>query len=206
MVVNFSGHKFLPLSAQHELLQPDRVLTQLSSVYHHLSRDIVVGLSQSIAPTDNQSALERYAKIFLLLSLVGKEHEMLNFIGQRISDERLPFQLAVTDDTAADLSDLRGSGSKDMNLGVFAAWKPSERNFFDKHQWSLLAPVFDGEYHNYAPSAVLPFMEMSDRRAGGYSQVFRCHIHPDHHVLTPDPENVSPPALTKDPVVHHKFG
>ncbi|CAM1502342.1 Fc.00g043260.m01.CDS01 [Cosmosporella sp. VM-42] len=130
-----------------------------------------------------------FRKIFAILLLIGKPSKIVRFVEEGVSDDKLPLA-KVTREHWRNSIDLHLKGFPEMPLRCFEALSRSQVVHFEKLQWSMLAPCFvlDAEWprqvrhYDFKPDEIMPFTLWKQfGNSGGYGQVFKTKIHPDHH-------------------------
>lgn len=134
-------------------------------------------------------------KIFTLLVIMNKLADIKLFIDDGVSDECLPVsRVSRTDsENTFQLGHSRTSTRPTRRLGCFANWDAIDIYTFEEWQWTTLSPVLErGRRRNVKHLILqdelsLPFTEDSqcssgsDVIEGGFSTVFKAHIHPANH-------------------------
>lgn len=142
-----------------------------------------------------------FRKIFTLLVIINKLTDINVFIEEGVSDECLPLSRVSRpnlEDTF-QLGNSRNSKRPTRQLGCFAYWDPIDIWTFEEWQWTTLSPILErGRRRNVKHLILrdeisLPFTEDSRCRSGpdviegGFSTVFKVHIHPaNHHFHGPE--------------------
>lgn len=113
-------------------------------------------------------------KIFAILVYLGRGHDILNFLYERITDDDLPLK------SPGSTIEARGSLPKALRN-----WPQRELQDFSRVQWYFLAPVFFTAhgYYELDECAIMPFVEDNENahvRRGGYGEVWSVRIHPAH--------------------------
>ncbi|KAH8767564.1 kinase-like domain-containing protein, partial [Hyaloscypha finlandica] len=126
--------------------------------------------------------MERAAKLFAILTLIGKCKSILDFMVEGISDIDLPFQLSNTKSS----ENLLASHNSARTIRIFTEWSNWDLQELSRFQWSLLAPVFElghnSKHYDFQSNSILPFVgdDEGSRKTGGYGSVWRVKIHPAH--------------------------
>lgn len=142
-----------------------------------------------------------YTKIFAILVLCDKAEAISQFLRHDVSDSDLPLVKFAPWDSSPlpNLFHLARKGCQ-KKLKCFQNWSYTAISRFEEWQWTTIAPFFSlggrksVKHLELQDQAVLPFEKDSrfpDRASvssrlefkGGFSQVFRVSIHPDHHSL-----------------------
>ncbi|KAK1445829.1 protein kinase [Colletotrichum melonis] len=133
-----------------------------------------------------------FQKIFAILVLINMVPAIAGFLEEGICDADLPL---VKASEKGGVFDLRVEARRDCPLKAFKSWTRVNIRNFEEYQWTILPPFFTkGERKNVKhyvlePHIVLPFtstthpddMGSAEMHRGGFSQVFKAEIHPDHH-------------------------
>lgn len=129
-----------------------------------------------------------YRKIFAILLLIGRSSKIWPFVEEGVCDADLPLVKVQWRDKCQDRWDLRCKRDSKAPLKCFKKWKRSRVAAFEEHQWDVLAPCFekpDGDnvpHRELQPEEILPFTSWKKAsEPGGFGQVYRVDIHPDHH-------------------------
>lgn len=74
----------------------------------------------------------------------------------------------------------------------FRGWSHTHLDLFRTYQSRMLAPFIRRSsckvlFYKIPDEAVLPFLEWTMKKEGGYGNVYRVRIHQDHHELEPPP-------------------
>jgi hypothetical protein len=199
---------FLPRDALDRILTPgcvSRDLAKLKDPHHHhkplIPRERLSWYTAQVctkfqAPSQSTSASR--IKIFAILALIEKIGSIVDFIHGGISDTDLPFIL-TDDHESGSLRLYRKDTSGNGRIPIVAfeepvRWPAYLLQVFDEWQWKVLVPYFHfstaekprvREYH-LEKNTILPFIEedSSERKRGGFGDVWRVKIHPAHHNLS----------------------
>lgn len=134
-------------------------------------------------------------KIFTLLVIINKLDYIKLFIDDGIFDESLPVSKVARADPEPtfQLSHNHTSQGSIRRLNCFSNWDAIDVWTFEEWQWTTLSPVLErGKRRNVKHLIVrdelsLPFTEDSRCTSGsyviegGFSTVFKAHIHPANH-------------------------
>lgn len=134
-------------------------------------------------------------KIFTLLVIMNKLADIKLFIDDGVFDESLPVSRVSRTDSEDifQLGHSRSSKRPIRQLSCFAKWDAIDIWTFEEWQWTTLSPVLErGKRRNVQHLILrdelsLPFTEDSqyssgfDVIEGGFSTVFKAHIHPANH-------------------------
>jgi hypothetical protein len=129
------------------------------------------------------------------LVLIEKTSSIPKFLDEDLNDLHLPLT-KLRKGRNGSRFELRISSNPSKILECFGNWTSLYLKNFEEWQWTTVSPFFykgscrDVEHFPLQPSIMLPFT-MDCRRSkeseyrteieGGYSRVFKVHIHPDHH-------------------------
>lgn len=147
-----------------------------------------------------------FRKIFTLLVVINKLADIKLFIDDGVSDECLPLSRVSRPDSenTFQLSHNRTSTRPIGPGGCFSNWDAIDIWTFEEWQWTTISPILKrGSRRNikhliFRDEISLPFTEDSRYSSGseviqgGFSTVFKVHIHPANHNFR-GPE-VSPPG------------
>lgn len=139
---------------------------------------------RNLAYTINQ----RHKKLFGILSIIGKESAIFQFLAEGLCDDDLPMDCPNQGVIGTSKKALLESSTTNKILLASANWSRWDLDEFRRLQWSFLSPVFgnDAPHYEFNRNVVLPFLPLGDVDAtiaqGGFSTVCRVKIHPQHHV------------------------
>lgn len=134
----------------------------------------------------------RYRRIFAILVLIKKTRAIEDFIEEGVSDSHLPLmQIARPNEGMIFDLRLRCEPSRSIT-NLFRDWDDADIEQFWSTQWAMIAPFFaTNKAHNKVwhyslkKKAILPFERIDGGagqvRSGGFGQVSRVYIHPEHH-------------------------
>lgn len=186
--------RFIPSTVLDDLITPGNVQRELDRVgAQRLSLEAL----QVVCNWRKKGTLR---KTFAILCLIQKPSEIKAFIEEDLADNCLPYRFS------AKLNEVFRNVESEptqppVRLFRTARWRPVEREAFNAYQWQLLAPHFilGGEFHYHlASEQILPFVhphnvnevnEMETVHNGGFSQVHKVEIHPEHHVIYDEVES-----------------
>lgn len=136
-----------------------------------------------------ENAEPSYRKMFTILLLIGKPSRIIHFIKYGLSDTDLPLASVPTDDTG-NIFELRRRKALDRRLPseCFGEADITATGDFEGWQWTMIAPYFAKgpkrrvRFYSLLDRDVLPWTKkFSGNWGGGFSSVYRIHIHPAHH-------------------------
>jgi hypothetical protein len=129
-----------------------------------------------------------YSRIFATLCLMKRPTKIRIFLEKQVQDTDLPLQEATVAGHNDKLRLLRSR--RDDAIGCKQFLKEDDISAFLELQWIVLAPSFVGYDGATMPhkilrsNEVLPFLSSPKIiREGGFGQVSRIEIHPNHHSL-----------------------
>ena len=130
-----------------------------------------------------------YRKIFAILLLIDRPSRIRSFIEEGVSDADLPLVKMPRTNRLQGCLELRRKNSHTPLL-CFKKWRGSTVARFEQRQWTVLAPFFarsNGKNNSHLelePEEILPFTSWRVAAdPGGFGQVYRVEIHPDHHAF-----------------------
>lgn len=170
---------------------------QLTSTLNISMIEDIVKLICGTAPTDGER--RKYKKIFTILVLCERPEAILQFLEEKVSDQDLPLRKSSSTDGSPNIFHMARKGHQDR-LECFRGWSSAAVWRFEEWQWTTLAPFF---YHgqrkdikHFILQDQVPLPINSDSRfpsrdspyqrlefAGGFSNVFKVSLHPEHHDL-----------------------
>ncbi|KAL4978776.1 kinase-like domain-containing protein [Aspergillus desertorum] len=148
-------------------------------------------LEESIASSESIQRLSRIIrgqlpKLFAVLVVLKKVDFITEFIDEGINDEDLPFVQAPSSNSRCPTPALLTSQKKPIR--TLQSWDPQSIKQLKRKQYQVLSPIFrQGEHYELDGLHILPFIEEDTEEvykpaaAGGYGEVSRQCIHPDHH-------------------------
>ncbi|KAK3313296.1 kinase-like domain-containing protein [Apodospora peruviana] len=134
----------------------------------------------------------QYLRIYALLLLCEKSHEIDRFVRNGQSDSILPIEVLSRN---GELIVVNG-GKRTQELSCFRRWTDLPKDYIKTYQWRMLTPYFKlGEgnraIHRVFPDdTILPWCHRDDRnmtsteasvREGGFAFVSKVRIHPTSH-------------------------
>ncbi|KAL4748706.1 hypothetical protein BDW72DRAFT_179872 [Aspergillus terricola var. indicus] len=133
---------------------------------------------------------EEATQLFAILVDVKKEQHIIEFVTEGIRDKDLPFVRTPR------LRRLDSSLLTRQNkpIQTLKNWDGQSIKALESKQYRVLSPVFrSGEHYDLDQLHILPFIEQETETgykpvaAGGYGEVSREYIHPDHHEFQTSP-------------------
>lgn len=133
-----------------------------------------------------------YRKIFAILVILEKADQIEYFLEEGVHDGDLPL-IRVREKAMPAVLKRRCKSQGDeilCPLSCLSGFSLRDTMGFDEYQWAVLAPVFerpsrkDVRYYELEDQAILPFIEQSQPHEmchGGFGQVSKVKIHPEHH-------------------------
>lgn len=186
---------FFPETTFTEIIHEQSVREELNRYPKSFHSDTVEQITEIICGD------KPYRKIFTLLVVINKLADIKLFIDDDVSDECLPLLRVSRPDSenTFQLGDSPTSTRPVRQIGLFADWDAIDVWTFEEWQWTTISPVLKrGSRRNIKhlrlrPEISLPFTEDcryssgSDVIEGGFSTVFKVHIHPaNHHFRGPE--------------------
>jgi hypothetical protein len=173
-------------------MTPNRVLAQLQK-YQNLNAKTYI---EHICPDEDSTpdTAHTYLKIFALLILQNKGEEIVEFVKEIVSDQRLP--LCQRPRTQKGSVDLGCKDSPEQALQCLQNFETHEREIFEENQWKVLVPFFDldknfmARHYELDDSTILPWCKKDERsisssqssqKEGGFAYVIRVKIDPSSH-------------------------
>ncbi|KAL4804382.1 kinase-like domain-containing protein [Aspergillus unguis] len=128
--------------------------------------------------------------LFAILVAVKKAHHIIQFLNEGIQDENLP--LTRPENPEASCSAL--VTKQKACIDTLKGWDAQSISTFETKQYRMLSDVFRrGKHYNLDELAILPFIDPDTElgykplAAGGFGEVSRECIHPDHHEFEQPP-------------------
>lgn len=176
-VKNHRQQRFIPDSKLREIVATETVRMELEkSNYSNVLR-----IRTSPVTIEDVS---QYQKILAILYLIKLPSRIRKFVKYGVCDKHLPL-------IKCESSKKKGSSYLRSAHDCTAPTIRFKRDYSDdflENQWRVLAPIFPGSsgdsiVHSSAmPGSFLPFLSHDRvRTQGGYSDVFKTEIPPDHH-------------------------
>ncbi|KAK4247592.1 kinase-like domain-containing protein, partial [Corynascus novoguineensis] len=182
---------FIPVERLESLIQEENVVGELSRCLPpHPGRNISELAKQICAmPTEETKS---YRKIFAILVILEKVDQIENFLEEGVHDGDLPLIKVREKAIPAVLKRRCKSQGQEIlcPLSCLSGFSLRDTMGFEDYQWAVLAPVFerpsrkDVRYYELEDQAILPFTEQSQPHEmchGGFGQVSKVKIHPEHH-------------------------
>ncbi|GAB1316488.1 hypothetical protein MFIFM68171_06698 [Madurella fahalii] len=187
----FDGKRFWPTELLRRIMSRERLHEELErNQYQRLS----------MAKHDILTAIldRNYIRIFALLLLVEKGHEIQQLIKQEASDSILPIrrQPGCKRGNIRFLANENGQGAGPPRKVEFIdKWLQHEREFFEDQQWSVIPPYLEfPKHYTFESKRILPWRVVSQHeggdedppglqfeRQGAYGTVTKIIIDPDSH-------------------------
>lgn len=201
------GHEekkgFLPQKELAALMTEAHVKQELHQCFEDLDSTTIAQFARKICGTTAGQGehVSSFKKIFAILVLCEKPNAIPKFLEEDISDSDLPLLKTTPSGTSSpNIYHLARRGQQDT-LKCFHGWSHTAVWRFEEWQWSTIAPFFHRGGKKYVPhlelqdQVALPFEQDSrfpDKTRtyqrlefeGGFSNVFKVRIHPDHHDLS----------------------
>ncbi|KAK4033139.1 hypothetical protein C8A01DRAFT_19875, partial [Parachaetomium inaequale] len=142
------------------------------------------------SPTHRHLPTEkRFQKIMAVLLLIERPSRIGSLMQEGICDADLPLVLVPTVNKPFKRWALRRRKDRDTHLQCFANWRQRTMALFEQRQWAVLAPFFARDLRNpkkvphyFLPDQVImPFRSWGKVGQGGFGEVYKTEIHPDHH-------------------------
>ncbi|WXC63386.1 hypothetical protein SNK03_009208 [Fusarium graminearum] len=183
--------KFWTNALLRHILSQDRIKNELMQPKYGFNEAQVNEYVSKIHPHSENVPSETYTKVFALLALTDKVHDIGRFVEERTCDKLLP--ILITNDT--DVCSVKEPGRR---LLCFDGWKTHELEFFEARQWWVDTPYFGStgdkpltevtlERGTHKPWRRTNGKKRNDRSEGAYGIVIPVEIHPTahsyHHLL-----------------------
>jgi hypothetical protein len=195
---------FFPRDMLASLVDEECVVEELREVLKVLDdnaiRDYarkICGVGTSMNKGETQPL---YKKIFVTLVLCEQTSSILKFLAEMVTDDDLPLVKVGRPGKSSGIFDLARRPKPNMPmipLTCFRGWSIIPIRSFEEWQWTTISPFFarskgrkNVKHFILQDQAVLPFISDSRRDSipqeilefeGGYGQVFKVGIHPEHH-------------------------
>ncbi|RWA13207.1 hypothetical protein EKO27_g1899 [Xylaria grammica] len=180
---------FLPSKRVESLIHPQNVAEELTICLHRIIDPRgIQDVAKTVCAIPAAEA-KSYRKIFAILTIIEKMDAILEFIRGGIHDGDLPFTKLEVDGKPGifklgrKLHDAKGA----QPLKCFAGFSLMNLINFEEYQWAVLALIFDRprrkdvKHYYLEDQAILPFIQEQEVSGGGFGQISRVDIHPDHH-------------------------
>ncbi|KAK7995187.1 hypothetical protein PG990_013960 [Apiospora arundinis] len=191
--------------------QLDDIITE-ASVYQELCRHFVRSFDEAklrefaayvcndrkVILSDGRAKLKSFKPVFALLVMFNKTSEILDIIGEDVTDLDLPL-VNIVDGTygrhrigrRSRIQKAQKPDDSEVHLWCFTNWSRVESESFLRYQWMMLAPFFqesdynDIQHYELHDKHILPWIEHDGdtyfEHRGGFGTVFPVRIHPEHH-------------------------
>lgn len=150
------------------------------------------------------NAEKSFCKIFATLVLSGMNSSIRSFVDLGLNDSYLPMPdpRLASSSSSPDNTEKNATEHHSLWESLWKTWSRSHLRIFFMSQWSVLAPVFNSvdrvNHFSFSQNYILPFirkesptpsdlnsdfdsLHLGQARYGGYSEVRRIKIHPDHY-------------------------
>ncbi|KAE8454273.1 hypothetical protein EG329_005198 [Mollisiaceae sp. DMI_Dod_QoI] len=200
------GHReqkgFFPEEQLETLIDERSVAKELESCFKGTldSRTIKKSV-QKICGLDGHMDQEKsivFKKIFVTLVLSEKTSAILLFLEENVTDKDLPLSKVPIRKKASNIFGLARKSQPGVPLACFRDWTNLAIMRFEEWQWTTLAPFFFQSQRKNVKHWILqdeiPLPFTADSRynedesayerlefEGGFSNVFKADIHPEHH-------------------------
>ncbi|KAK4101555.1 kinase-like protein [Parathielavia hyrcaniae] len=182
---------FVPIKRLEHIIREENVVQELERCFPNHSKVTIRSLASDICaiPTEQQHS---YRLIFAILVLIDKADWIQDFIGEKVHDGDLPLFKIREPGKQVIRGFGREPGGKESprRLKCFGRFPIKGLADFEEYQWVVLAPVFerpsrkDVKYYDLHDQVILPFTKESESHEvchGGFGQVSKVQIHPEHH-------------------------
>ncbi|KAF2132923.1 kinase-like protein [Dothidotthia symphoricarpi CBS 119687] len=138
-------------------------------------------------PKEPQEKL--YRKVFAILLFIRRPSRIWSFVEEGVCDADLPLMKVRRPGGLEGRFDLRREKDRDTPLRCLKKWRDGTICDFEEYQWIVLAPFFrksngkDVPHVELKPEQSLPFTDWRLKPRGGYGQVYKATVHPDHHAF-----------------------
>jgi hypothetical protein len=194
-------HEFIPMGRLNSIINEAAVRREMDRdpILSRLQDDQKATLTKQICQphriaTSPRGVYTSYRKIFAILVLIYEVDQITQFLNYEVTDSDLP----LVNPEGSRNFELRRSHAPKEALQCFEGWKIGHKRQFFEWQWAMLAPFLsrtrDGQvaFYDFPDRTVLPFTkeatqshqkeyEPLERAEGGYGDVFKVQIHPEHH-------------------------
>ncbi|KAI1123350.1 kinase-like domain-containing protein [Nemania abortiva] len=166
----YGNNSFLPLDRLELIIDQPTVFSELRRCYPEDPISELHDMAIHIMSTSRN--------IFTILAIVEESGSVRDFLEEGVNDEWLPLIHSV---------DWRELVHRQTEKPIQSAkrWSSFHKSSFIRYQWAISSPMLsnmDGlEHRDFDVETCLPFTEVSDKKAGGYSDVQRVKIHPRHY-------------------------
>lgn len=204
---------FLPRRQLDDSMTEESVAAELRHCYEGPDSITIAEHSATICGTSPGQYREgqSFKKVFAILLLCDMAKAIPMFLEEGITDHDLPLhKLMNPEDNQTTCNLVRRGDSR--KLECFRGWSFMEVLNFEEWQWTTIAPFFrdtprkDVKHYVLEDQAVLPFSKDSRFPAdggsgsdlefeGGFGQVFKVGIHPEHHDFYQPNVSCAPPTI-----------
>jgi hypothetical protein len=124
--------------------------------------------------------------------LMKRPSKLRYFVESGVCDTHLPLDRVTYPKTSGELVDSFELRSRcDSNAPTVRLKRDDDMIEFEEKQWIVLAPIIEGAngtrvpHRKFYAETVLPYTNRTHAiKKGGFGEVFKAEIHPDHHSLT----------------------
>ncbi|KXX83292.1 Cyclin-dependent kinase-like 4 [Madurella mycetomatis] len=194
-VMGIEERRFWPIEFLYRIISRERLLAELKrDPYQSLrieKHDVVVAILNG-----------GYVRLFALLLLIDKGHEIDQFITQGLSDSILPVKRQPKC-KASKIRFMANENGQDAGrpgeLQLMYKWTPREKEDFEERQWSVIpARLRFPKHYKFEPKTILPWKVATQpgdsdegllgsqfERQGAYGTVTKVIIDPCSHDFCP---------------------
>ncbi|KAK6836486.1 hypothetical protein PG987_006981 [Apiospora arundinis] len=196
---------FIPKKQLDDIITEASVYQELCQHYAHSFdedklREIAAYVchDEKVLLSDGRAKLKSFKPVFALLVMFNKTSEILDIIGEDVTDVDLPLVNIVAGNYGRHRIGRRSrvqkahkSDDSKIHLWCFSNWNRVESESFLRYQWMMLAPFFqesdynDVQHYELHDSHILPWIDSDGdqyfEHQGGFGTVFPVRIHPEHH-------------------------
>ncbi|KAK3346508.1 kinase-like domain-containing protein [Lasiosphaeria hispida] len=182
------GQYFIPRGCLEKLISKKAVLDTIRAGNGHLSDDKVDWYASQVCRIQLPSGKESsYRKVFAILVLLRRGHDIVLFVDDHVCDADLPLE-AVRIDPGGNLVNMRRRKDQNTPLACLGDWGYMDHERFSELQWGTIAPFFGkadrrhARFYQLSENDILPWIEeQSLVHQGGFSFISRVKIHSSHH-------------------------
>ncbi|KAK8063652.1 hypothetical protein PG996_008304 [Apiospora saccharicola] len=192
---------FIPKKQLDDIITEESVYQELREHFAHSFDEATfreyaarVCRDENVILHDGRVKLKSYKPVFALLVMFNKTSEILDILGEDVSDLDLPLVNIVEGNYGRHRIGRRSRLHKThlpVHLWCFTKWSRVESESFLRYQWMMLAPFFreskynDVQRYELHDSHILPWIDRDGdeyyEHQGGFGTVFPVRIHPEHH-------------------------
>ncbi|KAK7911826.1 kinase-like domain-containing protein [Apiospora marii] len=192
---------FIPKRQLNDIITEESVYQELIGHFAHSFDEATfreyaahICREEKVIVRDGRVKLKSYKTVFALLVMFNKTSEILDILGEDVSDLDLPLVDIVEGNYGRHRIGRRSRIHKahpPVHLWCFSKWSRVESESFLRYQWMMLAPFFrrseynDVQHYELHDSQILPWIDTAEdeyfEHHGGFSTVFPVRIHPEHH-------------------------